>query len=94
MKKLWTLFILLAMTTLILKCPITWAQVNLQPKPFSCLKRDQKEKVLECFQENVVCHNALLKISKEESSSDWEAILLAIAGGLVGGMILDAQLHH
>lgn len=94
MRKLWKLFILLATTTLTLKCPISLAELNLKPKPFSCLSRQQKEKVLGCFEQNVICHQALVKISKQQEPFDWETIFLSVAGGFVAGMILDAQLHH
>lgn len=77
---------------LILLSQETSGDVNLQPSPFSCLDRSQKERIATCFDQNFACHQALEKAGKP--TTDWEILLLAIAGGLVGGMLLDSRLHH
>lgn len=69
------------------------SEINLQPSPFACLDRSQKERIAICFEENFQCHEALAKV-QPSPAPDWEIISLMIAGGIIGGMILDAQLHH
>lgn len=69
------------------------AEVNLLPKPLTCLDRGQLEKAVSCCEKNEACHQALEK-SAQPPSPGWELLALAIAGGVIGGMVLDNQIHH
>lgn len=70
------------------------SEINLHPSnELSCLNRDQKEKIEVCFEENFACHEALDQMQSKPMPS-WELVALGIMGGLVTGMVLDAQLRR
>jgi hypothetical protein len=85
-------YTLSAMLILTIACQKTSAEVNLQPK-LMCLERGQVENALICCEQNIACHEAL-KSSVAPPHADWEIVALSIAGGIIGGMILNAQLNH
>lgn len=70
---------------------------NLKPAEIvdGCLTRDEKEKIVTCFQENALCHTDLAKvIAPPAIETSWESYALALLGGVVGGMVLNQQLRH
>ena len=80
------------MMTLTLKCPTSSAeQINLKPKV--CINRDDEEKFVICFEQNLMCHDALRKLSAEPRA-DWQVIALGVFAGLVSGIVIDHQLKH
>ncbi len=84
---------LLVMLILMLSSKPLSAEINFRPKPPVCINRDQEEKFVECFEENLACHEALRR-SIVTSPTSWSMIALSVAGGLIAGMILDSQIHH
>lgn len=62
----------------------------------SCLSRQQKEFIDECFDQNTQCHRDLTTVSSIASNeaSDWEYFVAAILIGGVSGYILAIQTRH
>ena len=81
-----------AMLILLLSSQELSAAVNLQPSPKLCIDRETEEKFVNCFETNLACHDALKRISADQTAS-WETIALAVAGGLVAGMVLAQQIR-
>lgn len=71
---------------------VTAADLNLSPSGYSCLDRQHKEAVEVCFQENDVCHQALMKDDEPEPPS-WEQYSLAGLAGIIAGAFLDGYLR-
>lgn len=84
---------LLTLSLLLCSTKIWASEINLHPSDYSCLSRDQKEKINVCFDENFACHEALDKVQSKPMPS-WELVALGIAAGMITGMVLDAQLHR
>ncbi len=92
MRQLILKFTLLVMLTLCLLCQRT-SGLELSPQPaFVCLSREQSEKTAMCFEENLACHVALAKTAEPQKAS-WEITALGVLAGVLGGMVLSAQLH-
>lgn len=73
---------------LIINCPAhSQAQIqqNLQPD-FGCLTRDQKERVVTCFEQLEGCHEGLEEINSELTDHSG-IVITAIIGFLVGGIV-------
>lgn len=71
--------------------------LNLQPtkSEFSCLSRDQKEKIDECFMENLMCHTKVATLTDPPTPLEsWEVIVGTALGGLVAGLVLEQQVRH
>lgn len=66
------------------------------PKPdFSGLSREQKEAIVICFSENESCHASLSHaLSPPTYKNEYPEFIGALILGLVGGMILEYQIHH
>lgn len=62
----------------------------------SCLSRQQKEFIDECFDQNTQCHRDLQTVSTiaSQESSDWEYFVGAILLGGIGGWIIAVQTRH
>jgi hypothetical protein len=59
------------------------------PRPeFSCLERDQKEKIAVCFSQNETCHEALKKSQTTPIQDVWSVLLTATLLGVLGGLVL------
>ena len=85
-------FIISLMMTLTLRCPISSAeQINLKPK--TCIDRADEEKFVICFEQNLICHDALRKMSAEPKEN-WEVITMAILGGLLSGVLIESRTKH
>ncbi len=92
MKSLLVSIISLTMT-LTLKCPISSAaQINLKPK--TCIDRNDEEKFVVCFEQNLMCHDALRKLAAEPKAPTWEAFALVALGGLIAGFAIENRLKH
>lgn len=77
-----------------LYCANTWTlELSPQHDPLSCLNREEKETIEICFEENTACHAALANVTPAPAP-EWELVALGLAVGFLGGMVLDAQLHH
>ena len=81
------------MLTSILRCETSSAEINLVPKPPFCINRAEAEGVVECFEENLACHNALESMAKEQSSQ-WSIFIYSFLGGVISGVVLDHQIRH
>jgi hypothetical protein len=76
-----------------LKCQTSLAeQTPLKLKPV-CIDRNEEEKFVVCFEENLMCHNALRKLSAE-TKFDWQSGTLAALTGVVLGIILSSKIKH
>ncbi len=85
-------FILSLTMTLTLKCQTSSAeQINLRPK--TCYDRNDEEKFLVCFEQNLICHNALRKMA-QEPKNDIEIIAIAVLAGLVSGALIESRIKH
>ncbi len=94
MGKLILKFTVLAMLTLCLLCQKTQAlELSPQPDQMGCLTRDQKERIVICFEENAACHLALEKSAKAPEP-DWEITALSTLAGVLGGILIGAQINH
>ncbi len=80
------------MMILTLNSPKTWAEVNLHPKTV-CIDREQEEKFVICFEQNMLCHQAL-RNSVAAPHADWQVIAIAIAGGIIAGLVAAEQMRH
>lgn len=58
---------------------------NIQADPFSCLTRDQKERIQIAIEENQSCHSQLASTS---SRTDWVGIALIGIGALTVGYVV------
>lgn len=67
-------------------------ELSPQPSAFSCLSREQKDKIADCFSENQICRD-MIKTKADAGVQYWDAIELSIAGGLLAGIIIGAELH-
>lgn len=70
--------------------------LELEPEPqgtFACLSRDQKEKIVDCFSRVQICEAAVVTPMVPDESRIWTAVALSLAGGIVAGMILNAEIH-
>jgi hypothetical protein len=89
---------LLVMLSLTLFSTMTLAEIpSLNPAEVvdGCLTRDEKEKIVVCFQENALCHADLAKmVAPAKIESAWESYLLAAFAGVVSGMVLAQQVRH
>lgn len=66
-----------------------------QKSDFECLTRDQKEKIVNSFEENAACHDALAKTQPSPAAPQhWEAFGLVTVLGIVAGMIIAGQMRH
>ncbi len=93
MKKLLRLFMSFLMMTLTLRCPISSAEpINLKPKV--CIDRIEEEKFVVCFEENLLCHNALSKMSSEPKVITWQVITMTALGGLLSGLLVESRTRH
>ncbi len=78
---------------LTLRCPISSAaQINLKPK--ACFDRNEEEKFVVCFEQNMKCHEALRQIAAEPKAPTWEAFALVALGGLIAGLAIENRLKH
>ncbi len=92
MIKSWLAFILSLTMTLTLRCQTSSAApINLKPKV--CLDRDAEEKFVICFEQNLMCHEALRKMAKEPKN-DVKYIALAVFAGLISGALIESKLKH
>ncbi len=90
--KSWLVFILSLTMILTLKCQTSSAEpINLKPKV--CINRADEEKFVVCFEQNILCHEALKKASVEPKS-EWELFILAVAGGILTGVFIESREKH
>ncbi len=84
--------------SLMLPLKKTWADGDLSHKPvtaaptdYSCLKREEKEKIHTVF----ACHAALDTVTTPApAQTGWKSIAMYIAIGFVSGMIVQAQISR
>lgn len=60
-----------------------------------CLTRDDKEKIVVCYQENALCHDNLAKaIAPPAIETDWEGRIIAGLIGMAAGLIAINQVRR
>ena len=64
----------------------TWAnQINLNPKkPISV--RDQEEQFVNCFEQNMICHETVKRMAKADNELSWESLMLSFVTGVIAGL--------
>ncbi len=82
---------------LILSWPKTLSAVpSVSNIDFKCLTTEQKQSIAICYDENFQCHQTLIEMAKvsEPKPTDWEIVIMSALGGILGGVVLQNQLHH
>jgi len=83
------LFLILSLTLCSTK---TSGETNLD---FSCLNRNSKESIVNCFDEKFVCESTLKDLSKSTAPGGkiYNEIMFAVLAGFAVGFIVDRQIH-
>ena len=77
--------------TLLLSSQNILAQKTVTNLNFNCLYREQKEKILVCFEENDQCHKRLEKGAgslEANESNFWIVLIMTGALGLASGFVI------
>jgi hypothetical protein len=66
------------------------------PRPdFKCLTRAEKEQIEIAFEQNDQCHKSLENVKAIVADEiDWTYLTGALILGILGGMVIQAQLHR
>lgn len=73
-------------------CATAWTQEIPKPDSYACLSAKQKDAINICFDENDSCHKSLHSAAMS-GSSDWTYFFAAIGLGVIGGIVLAAQMR-
>ena len=76
------------MISLISSTPILAAS----PSDYTCLTREEQEKIAVTFDENEACHADLAKLTQPEPASpSWEKYALIFVGGIAVGAFVQSH---